>query len=129
MDGSLVDLAVLLDREVTVAEVNAAFEAAAMSSWLRGRLRYEDGPFVSVDVIGDPASCVFDSLTQAAGSFVKVFGWYDNEWGYTARLVELTRLRGHHPNHPPAMKLEVRIYGRGGQGRHGRGAVVDGRLR
>jgi glyceraldehyde 3-phosphate dehydrogenase len=95
VDGSLVDLAVLLDAEVTVAEVNAAFDAAATSPGLRGRLRYEDGPFVSVDVIGDPASCVFDSsLTQAAGSFVKVFGWYDNEWGYTARLVELTRLVG-----------------------------------
>ncbi len=101
VDGSLVDLAVLLDREVTVAEVNAAFEAAATSPALRGRLRYEDGPFVSVDVIGDPASCVFDSsLTQAAGSFVKVFGWYDNEWGYTARLVELTRLVGTLPTTP-----------------------------
>ena len=101
VDGSLVDLAVLLDREVTVAEVNAAFGAAATSPALRGRLRYEDGPFVSVDVIGDPASCVFDSsLTQAAGSFVKVFGWYDNEWGYTARLVELTRLVGTLPTTP-----------------------------
>ena len=84
-----------LDAGHHVFRVNAAFEAAATSPELRGRLRYEDGPFVSVDVIGDPASCVFDSsLTQAAGSFVKVFGWYDNEWGYTARLVELTRLVG-----------------------------------
>ena len=80
---------------MTVEEVNAAFEAAAASPALAGRLRYEDGPIVSVDVIGDPASCVFDSsLTQAAGGFVKVFGWYDNEWGYTARLLELTRLVG-----------------------------------
>jgi glyceraldehyde 3-phosphate dehydrogenase len=95
VDGSLVDLAVLLDRAVTASEVNAAFESAAATGSLSGRLRYEDGPFVSVDVIGDPASCVFDSsLTQAAGSFVKVFGWYDNEWGYTARLLELTRLVG-----------------------------------
>jgi glyceraldehyde 3-phosphate dehydrogenase len=93
VDGSLVDLAVLLDRAVTVAEVNAAFEKAATDGSLQGRLRYEDEPFVSVDVIGDAASCVFDaSLTQASGRFVKTFGWYDNEWGYTSRLVELTRL-------------------------------------
>jgi glyceraldehyde 3-phosphate dehydrogenase len=91
--GSLVDLAVLLDREVTADEVNAAFAAAAGSPGLAGRLRYEDEAFVSVDVIGDSASCVFDSsLTQAAGRFVKVFGWYDNEWGYVCRLAELVRL-------------------------------------
>ena len=95
VDGSLVDLAVLLDREVTVDEVNAAFDAASRSEELGGRLRYEDEPFVSVDVIGDSASCVFDSaLTQASGRFVKVFGWYDNEWGYACRLAELVRLVG-----------------------------------
>ena len=56
-------------------------------------LRYDDEPLVSSDVIGDRASCVFDSqLTQASGRFVKVFGWYDNEWGYTCRLVDLTTL-------------------------------------
>jgi len=93
VDGSLVDLAVLLEREVTAAEVNAAFEAAAAAGPLAGRLRYTTDPVVSSDVIGDSASCVFDSeLTQAAGRMVKVFGWYDNEWGYTARLVDLTRL-------------------------------------
>jgi glyceraldehyde 3-phosphate dehydrogenase len=93
--GSLVDLGVLLDREVTVDEVNAVFEAASRSDALGGRLRYEDEAFVSVDVIGEPASCVFDSsLTQAAGSFVKVFGWYDNEWGYVCRLAELVLLVG-----------------------------------
>jgi glyceraldehyde 3-phosphate dehydrogenase len=96
VDGSLVDLGVILDREVTVAEVNAAFAAAAADGPLAGRLRYEDQPFVSVDVIGDSSSCVFDApLTQAAGRFVKVFGWYDNEWGYTCRLADLTRLVGH----------------------------------
>jgi glyceraldehyde 3-phosphate dehydrogenase len=95
VDGSLVDLGALLDREVTVDEVNAAFAAAAASGPLTGRLRYEDEPFVSTDVIGDEASCVFDSgLTQASGRFVKVFGWYDNEWGYTCRLADLTRLVG-----------------------------------
>lgn len=93
VDGSLVDLAALLDREVTVDEVNAAYEAAAAVGPLVGRLRYTTDPIVSTDVIGDPASCVFDaSLTQASGRLVKVFGWYDNEWGYTARLVDLTRL-------------------------------------
>jgi glyceraldehyde 3-phosphate dehydrogenase len=95
VDGSLVDLAVLLDREVTVDEVNAAFDAASRSEELGGRLRYETEPIVSSDVIGDSASCVFDSeLTQASGRFVKVFGWYDNEWGYTCRLAELVRLVG-----------------------------------
>jgi glyceraldehyde 3-phosphate dehydrogenase len=93
VDGSLVDLAVLLDREVTVDEVNAAFEAAAATGPLAGRLVYTTEPIVSSDVIGDPSSCLFDSsLTQASGRMVKVFGWYDNEWGYTARLVDLTRL-------------------------------------
>ena len=93
IDGSLVDLAVLLHTDVTVADVNAAFEAAGTAGSLAGRLRYTTDPIVSTDVIGDPASCVLDaSLTQAAGPMVKVFGWYDNEWGYTARLVDLTRL-------------------------------------
>ena len=93
VDGSLVDLGVLLRAEPSADEVNAAFEAAATSGPLAGRLRYTTDPIVSTDVIGDPSSCVFDSaLTQAAGRFVKVYGWYDNEWGYTARLVDLTRL-------------------------------------
>lgn len=95
VDGSLVDLAVLLSREVTAAEVNDAFRAASEQGGLVGRLRYEEEPLVSSDVIGDSASCVFDAaLTQAAGRFVKVFGWYDNEWGYTCRLADLTRLVG-----------------------------------
>ena len=93
VDGSLVDLAVLVGREVTAQEVNAAFEAAGSSGPLAGRLRYTTEPVVSTDVIGDSSSCLFDSaLTQASGRLVKVFGWYDNEWGYTARLVDLTRL-------------------------------------
>jgi glyceraldehyde 3-phosphate dehydrogenase len=93
VDGSLVDLAVLLDREVTVAEVNAAFASASAVGGMVGRLRYTTDPIVSSDVIGDTASCVYDSnLTQASGRLAKVFGWYDNEWGYTARLVDLTRM-------------------------------------
>jgi len=95
VDGSLVDLAALLEVEVTVDDVNAAFQAAAQEGPLAGLLRYTTEPVVSTDVIGDAASCVFDSgLTQASGRFVKVFGWYDNEWGYTCRLADLTRLVG-----------------------------------
>ena len=94
-DGSLTDLAVVLSRDVTAAAVNEAFAAAAASGPLAGILRYSTDPIVSRDVIGDSASCVFDSdLTQASGKLVKVFGWYDNEWGYTCRLADLTALVG-----------------------------------
>jgi len=90
VDGSLVDLTVLLAREASVTEVNAAFERAATHGPLVGILRHETGPMVSSDIIGDPASCVFDSgLTEASGRVVKVFGWYDNEWGYTCRTGDL----------------------------------------
>ncbi len=91
-DGSLTDLTAVLGREVTAADVNEAFMRAAAGK-LAGILRYSTDPLVSRDIIGDPASCVFDSgLTQAARSLVKVFGWYDNEWGYTCRLVDLAVL-------------------------------------
>jgi glyceraldehyde 3-phosphate dehydrogenase len=91
-DGSLTDLTAMLSRDVTAAEVNGAFEQAAAGA-LAGVLDYSTDPLVSRDIIGQPASCVFDSgLTQAAGSLVKVFGWYDNEWGYTCRLVDLAAL-------------------------------------
>ncbi|MFJ9909773.1 type I glyceraldehyde-3-phosphate dehydrogenase [Streptomyces sp. NPDC101152] len=89
-DGSLTDLSVLLDRAVTADEVNAAYREAADGP-LKGVLRVSDAPIVSRDVVGDPASCVLDApLTQAHGELVKVFGWYDNEWGYTNRLLDLT---------------------------------------
>jgi glyceraldehyde 3-phosphate dehydrogenase len=91
-DGSLTDLTAVLSRDVTAAEVNRAFEQAAAGG-LAGVLHYSTDALVSRDIIGQPASCVFDSgLTQAAGSLVKVFGWYDNEWGYTCRLVDLAAL-------------------------------------
>ncbi len=94
-DGSLTDLAAVLSREVTAAEVNEAFAAAGASGPMAGILRYSTDPLVSRDIIGDPASCVFDSqLTQASGTLVKVFGWYDNEWGYTCRLADLAALVG-----------------------------------
>jgi glyceraldehyde 3-phosphate dehydrogenase len=93
-DGSLTDLTAVLAREVTAEEVNSAFEQAAAGS-LAGVLHYSTDLLVSRDIIGDPASCVFDSgLTQTSGSLVKVFGWYDNEWGYTCRLADLTAIVG-----------------------------------
>jgi glyceraldehyde 3-phosphate dehydrogenase len=95
VDGSLVDLAVLLEQDVTVAAINEAFRQAAETGSLAGRLRYTEEPMVSSDVIHDDSSCVYDAgLTQASGRFAKVFGWYDNEWGYTSRLADLTRLVG-----------------------------------
>jgi glyceraldehyde 3-phosphate dehydrogenase len=88
-DGSLTDLAVLLSRDTTVEEVNTAFRRAAAGD-LSHVMRYNVDPIVSRDVVGDPASCVFDStLTQVNGELVKVFGWYDNEFGYTSRLADL----------------------------------------
>jgi glyceraldehyde 3-phosphate dehydrogenase len=93
-DGSLTDLTAVLGRDVTAADVNRAFEQAASGS-LSGVLHYSTDPLVSRDIVGDPASCVFDSgLTQAAGNLVKIFGWYDNEWGYTSRLVDLAAIVG-----------------------------------
>jgi len=95
-DGSLTDLTAVLARPVTADEVNQAFERAAQGE-LAGLLRYSTDALVSRDIIGDPASCVFDApLTQAAGTLAKTFGWYDNEWGYTCRLAELAFAVGKH---------------------------------
>ena len=88
-DGSLTDLAVELAEPATAGQVNRAFADAA-SGYLKDILRYTEQPLVSRDVIGDPASCVFDAgLTQTREGMVKVFGWYDNEWGYANRTIEL----------------------------------------
>jgi glyceraldehyde 3-phosphate dehydrogenase len=93
-DGSLTDLAVVLSRDVTVEEINDAYRQAAEGP-LQGIIRYSTDPIVSRDIVGDGASCIFDSpLTQANGNLAKVFGWYDNEWGYSSRLVDLTVLVG-----------------------------------
>jgi glyceraldehyde 3-phosphate dehydrogenase len=93
IDGSISDLTLDLGTEVTAAQVNEAVAAVAASDGpMHGIIRYTEAPIVSSDIIGDPASCVFDAgLTQAHGKLVKVFGWYDNEWGYTSRLVDLTK--------------------------------------
>ncbi len=90
-DGSVTDLVVTLGREVTVEEVNAAFKAASESGPLSGgRLVYTEDPIVSSDIVGSSASCTFDaSLTMTKGNVVKILGWYDNEWGYSSRLVDL----------------------------------------
>jgi glyceraldehyde 3-phosphate dehydrogenase len=88
--GSITDLVAFVSREATADEVNAAFLAAASSGPLEGILQYADDPLVSSDVKESPYSCVFDSqLTMANGNLVKIFGWYDNEWGYSCRLVDL----------------------------------------
>ena len=89
-DGSITDLVVETREVVTVEGVNNAFQRAAEGP-LAGIIRYSDEPLVSTDIIGDPASCVFDSeFTLTTGTnMVKVFGWYDNEWGYSSRLVDL----------------------------------------
>jgi glyceraldehyde 3-phosphate dehydrogenase len=89
-DGSVVDLVAHLESEVDVEEVNARFAELADKAALEGILLYSDDPIVSTDVIGSEYSSIFDSeLTMARGNEVKVFGWYDNEWGYSCRLVDL----------------------------------------
>ncbi|MEW2477403.1 type I glyceraldehyde-3-phosphate dehydrogenase [Micromonospora gifhornensis] len=92
--GSATDLTVTVGRETTVDEVNAALKAAAEGP-LRGILTYNEDPIVSADIVTDPASCIFDApLTKVIGNQVKVVGWYDNEWGYSNRLVDLVKLVG-----------------------------------
>lgn len=93
--GSLTDLTAKLARPVTVEEVNAAFRRAAESPTMSTYLAYSEAPLVSADIVGNPHSATFDApLTQAIGDQVKVFAWYDNEWGFSNRLVELSQLIG-----------------------------------
>ena len=90
-DGSLTDLTVILNKEVTVEEVNAAMKAAAEGS-LKGILEYSTDPLVSSDIIGNPHSCIFDSgMTSTNGKVAKIIGWYDNEWGYSNRVADLIK--------------------------------------
>jgi glyceraldehyde 3-phosphate dehydrogenase len=87
--GSATDLTFEASRETTVDEVNAAMRAASEGG-LKGYLRYTEDPIVSSDIVTDPASCIFDAgLTRVIGNQVKVIGWYDNEWGYSCRIVDL----------------------------------------
>ena len=90
-DGSITDLVAILKKEVTVEEVNAAFRAAANGP-MKGIMEYTEDPIVSADIVGNPHSNVFDSLsTMANGKLVKVVGWYDNEYGYSCRVVDLIK--------------------------------------
>ena len=94
-DGSITDFTAVVRGEPTVDEVNAAFAAAAADGPLSGVLEYSEAPLVSTDICGSPASCTFDSgLTMSLGNLVKVSGWYDNEWGYSNRLVDLVVIVG-----------------------------------
>jgi glyceraldehyde 3-phosphate dehydrogenase len=92
-DGSITDFTAILNRDVTVDEVNDAFRVAAEKGPLSSVLVYNEAPIVSSDIVGSPASCTFDApITMAIGNLVKVMGWYDNEWGYSNRLVDLVRI-------------------------------------
>jgi glyceraldehyde 3-phosphate dehydrogenase len=94
LDGSLTDLTVVLQRAATTEEINAAMKAAAEGP-LKGILEYSTEPLVSSDIVGNGASCIFDSeLTNSMGTLVKVVGWYDNEWGYSCRVAELVQRVG-----------------------------------
>ena len=92
--GSATDLTFTASRETSVDEVNAAVKAASEGA-LKGYLTYTEDPIVSSDIVTDPSSCIFDAgLTKVIGDQVKVVGWYDNEWGYSNRLVDLVKLVG-----------------------------------
>lgn len=93
--GSITDFTAVLSRETTTEEVNAAFREAAASPEMSRYLAYSEAPIVSSDIVGNPHSVIFDApLTQVIGNHVKVLGWYDNEWGFSNRLVELSELIG-----------------------------------
>jgi glyceraldehyde 3-phosphate dehydrogenase len=90
-DGSITDFVCELNKDATKDEINAAFKKASETS-LKGYLEYCIDPVVSIDIVGNPHSCIFDSLsTMAMGNLVKVIGWYDNEWGYSCRVVDLLK--------------------------------------
>ena len=92
-DGSVTDLVAKVRSDVTKEQVNEAFEAAASEGTLAGKLVYTEDPIVSSDIVGTPASCTFDALsTMVMGDTVKIVGWYDNEWGYSSRLVDLVEM-------------------------------------
>jgi glyceraldehyde 3-phosphate dehydrogenase len=95
-DGSVTDFTAILSKGTTAKEINEAFKAAAASGPLAGVLEYSDEPLVQRDIVGNPHSCIFDSdLTLTLGDkFVKVVGWYDNEWGYSNRCVQMLELLG-----------------------------------
>jgi glyceraldehyde 3-phosphate dehydrogenase len=93
-DGSVTDFTAVLEKDATVDAINSAFKEAASEKTYKGVLEFSDEPLVSEDIVGNPHSCIFDSkLTLTIGNrFVKVVGWYDNEWGYSNRCVELMEM-------------------------------------
>jgi glyceraldehyde 3-phosphate dehydrogenase len=92
-DGSITDFTAVLKSSPSVSEINSAFNKAASEGKLSGVLEYSEDPLVSSDVVGNPSSCVFDAgLTMAMENLVKISGWYDNEWGYSNRLVDLVNI-------------------------------------
>ena len=89
-DGSITDVSAVLRKDVTVEEVNAAFKAAASEGSLKDVLEYTEDPIVSIDIVHNHHSCIFDAQsTMAMGNLVKIVGWYDNEWGYASRTADL----------------------------------------
>ena len=93
--GSITDLVAILNKEASAEQVNDAFRAASNDASYRGVLEYSDEPLVSADIVGNPASCIFSALdTMVNGNMVKVLGWYDNEWGYSNRLIDLIEFVG-----------------------------------
>ena len=93
--GSITDFNAILSEEASVAEINAAFAKAAKTGPLKGIVKYTEDPIVSTDIQGDPHSCILDSeLTMSMGKLVKVLGWYDNEWGYSNRMVDFMLFAG-----------------------------------
>ncbi len=92
-DGSMVDLAVILEKEATAEQINAAMKAAAQTSELKKALEYCEDPIVSIDIVGNPHGSIFDSkMTMAHGKMAKVFSWYDNEWGFSNRMIDMMHM-------------------------------------
>jgi glyceraldehyde 3-phosphate dehydrogenase len=91
-DGSLTDLSVELKKKATIEQINQAFKKAAQTT-MKGIIQYSEEPLVSTDIIDNPHSCIFDALSTdiVQGNFVKVLGWYDNEWGYSCRMIDLIK--------------------------------------
>ncbi len=94
-DGSVVDLVAILEKDASAEDVNNTIKEAAQSDRMKGILEYTEDPIVSIDIVGNPASSIFDGLTtMKMGNMIKILSWYDNEWGYSNRLVDLTKLLG-----------------------------------
>ncbi len=93
--GSITDLVAILNKDASIDAINDAFRTASGAASYRGVLEYSDEPLVSADIVQNPASCIFSAVdTMANGKLVKVLGWYDNEWGYSNRLVDLVEFVG-----------------------------------